>query len=133
MAGNNRRFPSPDTNFLSGTAKQGSYRTQLSMPEESAFQQWVLRNRVPFDDSPESDYDMRGYWRNEVSGGKNAVPQVSAFDGLPHYTDKYKTPYHRSFSRESMYATPNAPQWEGDKLTNRLGMVLVDETPKKGR
>lgn len=117
----------PDTNFLSGTAKPPPYKTGLTMPEESQFQSWVKQSKVPFDDTPTSDYDMRGYWKANQAGG--AGTQISAFDGQPHFPDTYKTPYHKSFSRESMYATPNAPQWKGDQLTDKIGSVLVDETP----
>ena len=39
-------------------------------------------------------------------------------------------------SNESMYATPLAPHWEGDKLVDWRGNVIADETPQaagKGR
>lgn len=117
----------PDVNFLSGTARPGPYRTQLSLPEEAEFQLWVKKNRVPFDDSPTSDYDMRGFWKALKKGSANTT--TSAFDGLTHYPDTFKTPYHKTFSRESKYATDNAPQWKGDRLVDKLGSVLVDETP----
>lgn len=120
----------PDTNFLSGTAKPGPYKTTLSLPDELEFQQWVKKNHVPFDDSPTSDYDMRGFYKAQKSGDPAAQTAVSAFDGKMHFPDTYKTPYHQSFSRESIYATPNAPQWNGDQLQNRIGTTLVDERPK---
>lgn len=124
-------MPPPDTNFLSGTAKPGPYRTALTLPEESEFQSWVSKNKIPNDDSPTSDYDMRGYWKAQKSGDQNATTATSAFDGKQHFPDTYKTPYHKSFSAESKYATGNAPSWSGDQLKDKLGTVLVDETPKK--
>ena len=123
----------PDVNYLSGTAVAGPYRTALPIQQELAFRQWVNQNRIPFDDSPTSDYDMRGFYQAMMSGDPAAATQVSTFDGLPHFPDTYKTPYHRSFSRESKYATENAPTWQGDRLVNKLGSVLIDETPKKGK
>lgn len=119
----------PDTNYLSGTAKNGPYKTGLTMPEEMEFQGWVKKNRVPFDDSPTSDYDMRGYWKAQKSGSPAAQTAVSAFDGQQHFPDTWKTPYHKSFSKESIYATPNAPGWQGDQLKDKIGTTLVDETP----
>lgn len=40
---------------------------------------------------------------------------------------------HKTFSNESKYATPDAPHWEGDRLIDKNGRVVADETPKKGR
>lgn len=97
-------------------AKPGPYVTSLSPSDEGNFQDWVKSNNVPFDDSPQSDYDMRGYWKAMAAGDKNAKTEINPDDHLPHYPDTYKTPYHKTFSNESMYATPDAPHWEGDKL-----------------
>jgi hypothetical protein len=125
--------PKPDTNFLSGTAASGPYRTRLSLDDELRFRQWVKTDKVPFDDSPQSDYDMRGYWKARESGDPEAGTKISAFDNAPHYPDKWKTPYHKTFSKESVYSTENAPQWQGDKLKDKLGTVLADETPRKSQ
>src|SRR5579864_575996 len=114
----------PDTNFLSGTAKPGPYKTALALPDEMKFQSWVKQNKIPFDDSPTSDYDMRGFWKAAQSGDPRATTQVSSFDGKVHFNDAWKTPYHESFSNESMYATPNAPAWQGSDDT---GYALVDK------
>lgn len=122
--------PKPDTNFLSGTAKPGPYKTALPMLDEMKFQGWVKANNVPFDDSPQSDYDMRGFWKAAQNGDRRASTQVNPSDNRMHFPDVWKTPYHQSFSSESVYATPRAANWQGDKLTDRLGTVLVDETPK---
>ena len=71
---------------------------------------------------PLSDYDYRGWWK-ENSG-------VDAPDG--HFTDKYKTPYHESFSNESQYAIPDkAPAWKQQgksyQLTSPDGEILYKE------
>ncbi len=112
-------------------AKPGPYVTQLPPADESSFKQWVQQGNVPFDDSPTSDYDMRGYWKDIASKGRSET-SISQFDGAPHYPDTYKTPYHKTFSRESKYATPDAPAWQGSKLIGKDGAVIADETPQPG-
>jgi hypothetical protein len=109
----------------------GPYRTTLSPLEEIQFQNWVKTNRIPFDNSPTSDYDMRGFYRAAISGDPNAQTARSPFDGLMHFPDTWKTPYHKTFSKESQYALPSAPAWSGDRLINKAGGVVADErTPK---
>lgn len=107
-------------------AKPGSYTTALSPAEESQFQAWAKTNKVPWRDEPNADYDMRGFWKAAQSGDPAAKQQLS--NG--HYPDTYKTPYHKTFSNESKYATPDAPRWQGDKLVDKSGNVVADETPK---
>ncbi len=121
----------PDTNFLSGTAKPGPYVTQLPFLDELKFKSWVQRNNIPFDPLPTSDYDMRGFYKALISGDPRAATAISPFDNAMHFPDVWKTPFHNTFSNESMYATPNAPGWQGDVLKNKLGSVIADETPKK--
>jgi hypothetical protein len=116
----------PEPNF--SVAKPGPYRTRLTAREEVDFRNWVKDNRVPYDDSPRADYDMRGFWRALQRGDPAARTQTSAFDGRLHFPDTWKTPYHKTFSAESMYATPDAPRWVGDKLIDKQGRVLADET-----
>lgn len=107
-------------------AKPGPYKTQLAPQEESQFQQWVKQNNVPWQDTPTADYDMRGYWRAMASG--KAKQSLNANDKTMHFPDTYKTPYHKSFSNESMYALPNAPKWnEQDQLVDSKGHVVFDE------
>lgn len=106
------------TNFLSGVAKPGPYTTSLPMVEELKFQEWARKNNVPLT----QDYDMRGYWKALQSGNSIATQA-----GNGHYPDVWKTPAHASFSNESIYATPNAPHWFGDRLMDKLGSTLVDE------
>jgi hypothetical protein len=122
---------SPDATlaFNQQWAKPGPYVTVLPPTDEAKFQKWVRTNNVPFDPSPKADYDMRGYWKAMTSGDPNAAQQRSAFDGTMHFPDTYKTPYHKTFSGESQYATPGAPAWQGDRLVDQKGNVIADETP----
>lgn len=113
----------------------GSYNTQLSPLSELAFRQWVSSNGVPFGPNSQgpSDYDMRGYYQALINGNPMAVPtQVNPNDNQLHYTDYFKTPIHQTFSNESQYAGPNAPQWINDhQLADPMsGRVIFDE---KGR
>lgn len=106
--------------------------TVLPPDQEVRFQQWVEDNKVPFDPSPNADYDMRGYWKDIASRGQNST-EVNAFDNEVHYPDTYKTPFHKSFSRESKFATSAAPEWVGNdsdgwKLMDKSGKVIVDES-----
>lgn len=126
----------PDINFLSGTAKPGPYRTPLTMREEMEFQMWLRQNSIPYQDGPQADYDMRGYWKAMKSGDPRARTAINAADKQIHFPDVWKTPYHKSFSNESMYATQNAPRWTGDdqsgwSLVDKLGTPLVTEKPDK--
>lgn len=108
-----------------------SYNTQLDPISELLFRSWAQANKVPF--NPEapgpSDYDMRGYWRGLSSGQPMARPsEVNANDGLMHYPDYYKTPLHQTFSAESQWAGPSAPQWvNGHQQASPSGRVVFDE------
>ena len=112
--------------FNKGWSKPGPYATKLAPQEEAKFQDWVKKNKVPWQDTPTADYDMRGYWKAQQKGDPNAKQAKNM-----HFPDTYKTPYHKSFSNESMYATPKAPRWVGDKLMTFDGKLVTDETPKK--
>jgi hypothetical protein len=90
----------------------------------------VKAKKVPWQDTPTADYDMRGYWKSLVAGDPNAKQKKSDFDGKMHFPDTYKTPYHKTFSNESKYATSDAPHWEEDRLIDKDGGVVADETPK---
>lgn len=112
-------------------AKPGPYITQLSPDDEAKFQTWVKRNNIPMEnDTATSDYDMRGYYKDNVLGAGGVKTKVSRFDNRPHFPDTYKTPYHRTFSNESRYALPTAPHWDGDRLIDNSGRVIADETPQ---
>jgi GGDEF domain-containing protein len=107
-------------------AKQGPYKTDLAPDKETAFQTWVKTNNVPWQDTPNADYDMRGYWQAMVAG--NAKQSKNQNDGKMHFPDTWKTPYHKSFSNESQYALPNAPKWnDKDQLIDSTGKVVFDE------
>jgi hypothetical protein len=119
-----------------GWSWQGNkpFHTPLSLPEEMKFRLWVMQNKVPFDDSPKADYDMRGFWKDIASQGSAQGTQMKS-DGM-HFPDTYKTPYHKSFSAESMYAPSDAPTWQGNdasgwKLVDKNGRVVVDESNLK--
>jgi hypothetical protein len=112
-------------------AKPGPYLTQLAPLDEMRFRQWIQQKQVPWQDSPTSDYDMRGYYQALQKGDARAVETQSAFDGKMHFPDTWKTPNHKTFSNESMYALPTAPTWRGDRLVNAMGGIVADETPKK--
>lgn len=118
----------PAPSQYSNTA--GPYLTSLSPTEESEFRLWVSKNKVPFDSSPSADYDMRGFWKAQKNKDPRAAQALSGFDQSMHFPDVWKTPYHKTFSNESIYATPNAPKWSGDKLIDSSGRTLADETPK---
>lgn len=109
--------------------KPGPYVTKLSPKEEKQFQQWVKANKIPWQDTPTADYDMRGYWKATLTGG--AKRSRSKFDNTMHFPDRWKTPYDATFSNQSMYAQPTAPKWVGDKLIDDKGKLIVDETPRK--
>jgi hypothetical protein len=109
------------------------YRTALSPQEEQAFQAWYQQNQKalpPWQDTPDSDYDMRGFYKAALAGDPRAKTVISPYDNKIHTSDAWKTPFHQTFSRESVYAGPDAPYWVGNKLYNRAGQLLKDETPR---
>jgi hypothetical protein len=90
-----------------------AYVTKLSVSEEPQFQDWVKNNNVPWQDEPQADYDMRGYWKGYFAGDPVAVRAADT----GHFPDKWKTPYHKTFSRESIYADKlDAPMWFNGRL-----------------
>jgi hypothetical protein len=107
---------------------QDGYLTKLSSSEEESFQKWVAENKVPFDPSAQSDYDMRGFWKALVSGDARATTGINQNDNKLHFSDYWKTPYHKSFSAESKWATSAAPKWNSqDQLILSDGTVVYDE------
>ncbi len=105
--------------------------TKLSPQEEQKFQQWWAQTKakqpdLTDPDSPTADYDYRGYWKAQQAGDPNAKRGANQ-----HFPDTYKTPYHKTFSKESRYATEGAPSWQGDVLKDSQGNVIADETKKK--
>jgi hypothetical protein len=50
-----------------------------------------------------------------------------------HFPDFWKTPLHQTFSNESQWAPPTAPQWTpNDQLAQPNGRVLFDERLQGG-
>ena len=59
-------------------------------------------------------------------------PQATFNKETKHFTDKWKTPFHKSFSKESIYADPEkAPEWQQEGknsyLVSPAGEVLYRE------
>jgi len=127
--GRNPEAQDEDNPQLSPYGKPGPYGTKLSDSDELAFEDWVKKNKVPWQDTPTADYDMRGFWKALVSGDPRAKQSLSQFDQHMHFPDTWKTPYNRTFSNESQYALPGAPHWDKqDRLVDSSGNVLVDES-----
>jgi hypothetical protein len=132
------RPPKESFAFNKGWSKPGPYSTKLSPQEETEFRKWVAANPQQglgpapnFDPLPMADYDVRGHFHAGKIGDPAASLTPNKWDGKIHGNDKFKTPYDGSFSRESMYALPNAPRWVGDRLMTHDGKLVTDETPRK--
>ena len=112
---------------------QHVYNTPLAPPQEQAFRQWVIDNKVPFDpQAPVSDYDMRGFWSALQTGDPKAQSGIDPNDQRLHYPDYWKTPYAATFSNESQWANPKlAPLWKEDQLMLPNGTVLYDDAQQK--
>ncbi len=111
----------------------GTYNTPLSQMDEFQFRDWVQKNRVPFNpDAASSDYDMRGFFRAVLQGSPLAQSAINPNDNRMHFTDYFKTPEHPSFSNESQYAGPGAPQWINDSQLGQSGRVVYDEQRAPG-
>lgn len=111
------------------TPGRTNYDTSLPQMDEFQFRQWLSDNKVPFDPNRgNQDYDMRGYYQGLMQANPRAMSGVNENDGRMHFSDYWKTPYHSSFSNESKYATPNAPQWINDsQLAAQNGRIMFDE------
>lgn len=111
--------PTPTVEEYKKAINPDEYNTKLSTEEEKQFEKWFVdakRNGTvhPMDNG--TDYDFRGYWKNEVQNNTSDA-KGSANN---HFTDKYKKPNHETFSNESMYATGKnakyAGYWEGENF-----------------
>lgn len=108
--------------------KPSDYDTKLSKEDEAKFQQWVkdakekgiINSKDNF-----SDYDMRGYWKNEVLNNTD----LANGSAEARFTDKYKKPNHPTFSQESIYATGNNAKYAGswDSNGNYIPPVLSSD------
>ena len=124
--------PSMSPYSLPLSVMKDSYLTKLNPLQEMAFQEWVKTNNVPYDPSNKADYDMRGFYQAKMNGDKSASNGMNANDGLMHFTDKFKTPFHKSFSGESKFAAPGAPMWNDlDQLISPSGRIVYDERAVK--
>lgn len=110
-------------------ARPGPYVTKLTPAQDIAFQSWVNAKHVPFDlREANSDYDMRGFWLALQNHDPRALTAIDPYDHRMHFPDVWKTPYDRTFSRESKYALPTAPYWskDGRYLIDQSGKILFD-------
>jgi hypothetical protein len=96
-----------------------TYRTELTSDDEVAFQRWILAQDLPWLDIANSDYDMRGFWKAMQAGDPGATRAANG-----HFPDTWKTPYHETFSNESIYATPDAPRWELVRPKRKKGVYI---------
>lgn len=96
--------------------RPGAFETKLTPDEEEKFQDWKTKN-APKDSGV--DYDLRGAFKSGAQPAANG-----------HWPDTFKKPNHPTFSNQSKYATADAPHWEGNKLVDKDGKVVADETPK---
>src|SRR5258706_459349 len=112
---------------------RSSYNTQLAPMDEMAFRSWVKKNNVPFNaDAPTTDYDMRGFYQALRSGDPRAASAVNPNDSRLHYPDYWKTPQHETFSGESQWATPTAPQWNSlDQLVSPGSRIIFDDRAQR--
>lgn len=85
-----------------GPKKDKFYNTQLSPQQEQQYQKWV--QTLPINLRSDYDYDLRGAWLNGDLPDQNY-----------HMIDKWKKPWHPTFSNESVYSTPQASggHWDG--------------------
>jgi hypothetical protein len=97
-------------------AQGAPYQTSLTPKEEGQFRDWLKSSGNPSKYDPNAkvtDYDMRGYWKEQARAGRN-LTGINPLDQHLHFPDIYKTPYDTTFSGESKYAKPGAPfKWMG--------------------
>ena len=110
----------------------------LSDKERLQYLSWVLRNKVPLS----NDYNMEGFWKAQQAGDPRVSAGINPNDNQMHFTDMFKLPNHPSFSSESAYATPDAPQWRGGllpgggeswSLWDKDGNLVTSEAPWRTR
>lgn len=88
------------------------YTTKLSDAEQKQFDNWASDMKAKGIINPNDnfqDYDMQGYWKNEVLNNTN----LANGNAENHFTDKYKMPNHKTFSNESIYAKGDNARYAG--------------------
>lgn len=106
------------------TIANAPWITKLTPAEEQEFRLWVQHNKIPVNpDDAITDYDMRGFWKAMKGGDVEAVRNHLT----GHFSDRWKTPFHKTFSNESQYRTPNAPHWRGNDLLSPEGKAVFRE------
>lgn len=116
-------------------ARPGPWITPLNPQQEQEFRAWLKAPGSEADprryfnpDDLKADYDMRGFWLALQRGDPEARTGIDPNDQRLHMTDRFKTPYHKTFSADSMYSLPGAPRWLGDRLIDsQSGRVLFDD------
>lgn len=88
-----------------GPERDRFYNTLLTPEQERQYRQWV--QTLPVNLRSDYDYDLRGAWLNGDLPDENY-----------HMTDKWKKPWHATFSDESVYSTPEAVggSWDGERF-----------------
>lgn len=90
------------------------YITPLSEEEKVQYDAWVKEMKDSGKMHPGNenyDYDMQGFWKNEV------VPKTKegmSSSAETHFTDKYKNPKHRTYSVESQYINDENRKYAGN-------------------
>lgn len=81
------------------------YDTKLPKGKEKEYSQWV--ESLPLNLRDDHDYDLRGAFLEGLKPDKYG-----------HMSDKYKKPWHPTFSNESIYSTKDMQggHWEGDEF-----------------
>lgn len=114
-----------------------SWQTKLTIDEEERFRREQAADPGHFGnfdpDDPMSDYDMKGFKKRQWAGDSTAIQDAKT----GHYPDTDKTPYHKTFSKESKYAPGGtlaggeAPSWSREGSNNVLkspdGQVVASE------
>lgn len=102
-------FYNPILQYRANTNATGGpltkYDTKLPKGKEKEYSQWV--KSLPLNLRDDHDYDLRGAFLEGLKPDKYG-----------HMSDKYKKPWHPTFSNESIYSTKDIQggHWEGDEF-----------------
>ena len=108
-----------DLQSFKNSINPNDYTTALTSDEQIKFNQWADTMKKQGLINPNdnfNDYDMQGYWKNEVLNNTN----LANGNAQNHFTDKYKKPNHATFSDESMYATGDNKKYAGHWNNNEF-------------